>query len=103
MEIETFHREYRPAYPLRNGLMIYVRHDECGPDAPLPDNVVVAGECTVSGDFYILEDVPLLGLSAWADEGQPIHVALPGLSPGDREFIKSGIRPGALIPPTRRS
>lgn len=98
MEIETLFREYRPAYPLRNGLMIYVRHDECGPDAPVPDNVVVAGECPVTHEFYILEGVPLRGLSAWRDEGQKIHEALPGLTPAEREFIKSGIRPGGLTP-----
>jgi hypothetical protein len=99
MEYETLFREYRPVHPLPNHLLIYVRHDQCGPEAPPPETVVVAGDCTVSGDFYILENVPLSGLSAWRDEGQKIQDALPGLSPPEREFIKSGIRPGALTPP----
>lgn len=99
MDLETLLREYRPVHPLPNGLFIYVPHDQCGPDVEVPEHVVVAGECTVSGDFYILEGVPLRGLSAWRDGEQRIHEALPNLSPADREFIKSGIRPGALTPP----
>ena len=99
MNEDTLSSDYRPIHPLRNGLMIYVRHDECGPDAPTPEYVVVAGECTVTGDFYILENVPLRGLSEWWDDHRPIQDTLPGLSPQEREFIKSGIRPGALSPP----
>lgn len=98
MDEQTLMREYRPVYPLPNHLMIYVRHDQCGPDAEVPKLVVVAGECTVTHEFYILEGVPLRGLSAWRDEGQKIHEALPGLTPAAREFIKSGIRPGGLTP-----
>ena len=98
MEMETLILDYRPIYPLRNDLKVYVRHDQCGPDAPVPEHVVVAGECTVSGDFFILENVPLRGLSDWWSEGVAIQDALPGLTPAEREFIKSGIRPGALTP-----
>lgn len=98
MELDTLILDYRPIHPLRNGLKVYVRHDQCGPDAVAPDHVVVAGECTVTGDFFILENVPLRGLSDWWSEGRAIQDALPGLTPAEREFIKSGIRPGALAP-----
>lgn len=93
--------EYRPVYPLRNGLAVYVRNDQFGPDAEPPETVVVAGECRVSEEFYILEGVSLRGLSRWADEGVAIQHALPDLTPEQREFIKSGIRPGALGQPPR--
>lgn len=98
MNLQTLLIDYRPVYPLPNGLLIYVRHDQFGPEIEVPENVVIAGPCTLSGDFYILEDVPLRGLSALYDEKLKIHEALPDLSPADREFIKSGIRPGALTP-----
>ena len=98
MDELTLMRDYRPAYPLPNHLMIYIRNDQCGPDAEVQEFVVVAGECTVTHEFFILENVPLRGLSAWYDEGQKIQDALPDLTPEEREFIKSGIRPGGLTP-----
>lgn len=100
MHLDTLRSDYRPVHPLPNGLFIYVRDDQYRPEAKVPERVVVAGECTVTGDFYILEDVPLRGLSAWHDREEKIEDALPDLTPDDREFIKSGIRPGALAPPS---
>lgn len=99
VDAERFTAEFHPAYPISNGLMVYVRRSNIGPEAPLPTDVAVAGECQVTGEFYALEGVPLAGLAAWID-GTHIQEALPGLSPAEREFIKSGIRPGALVPRT---
>lgn len=93
-----FAQRYHPAYPLNNGLIVYVRRSDMAPEAPAPTEVAVAGACVITGEFYAVEHVPLHGLAAWVG-GRLIQVALPALSPAQREFIKSGIRPGALTPP----
>ena len=95
---EVLVREYQPAFPLRNGLMVYVRRSDVGRVDPEAAVVTVAGECRITGDFFVLENVPMVGLCAWYDEGVAIQDALPGLSPMEREFIKSAIRPGAFAP-----
>jgi hypothetical protein len=77
--------------------MVYVRRSDIGPEKPLATEVAVAGECRITSEFYVLERVPLAGLAAWIG-GVFIQDALPGLSPAEREFIKSAIRPGALCP-----
>lgn len=97
-DYQYFEEEYHPAYPLANGLMVYVRRSDIGPEQPLPVEVAVAGECRITSEFHVLEHVPLSGLAAWMD-GALLQDALPGLSPAEREFIKSAIRPGALAPP----
>lgn len=96
MTEETLLTEYVPVHPLPNGLAVYVHRDQFGGEAPT--EVVVAGACRVTGEFYALERVPLLGLSEWHDGRTAIQNALPGLSPADREFIKSGIHPRVLNP-----
>ncbi|HEX8693675.1 MAG TPA: hypothetical protein VF746_14730 [Longimicrobium sp.] len=95
---ETLLTDYVPAHPLPNGLAVYVHRDQLGGDTPA--EVVVAGWCRVTGEFYALTNVPLLGLSNWYDLGMAIQDALPTLSPADREFIKSGIHPRVLNPET---
>jgi len=97
MDFERFTDEYHPAYTLSNGLMVWARRTNIGPQAPLATEVAVAGQCLVTGEFYALERVPLAGLAAWIG-GTHIQQALPGLSPAEREFVKSAIRPGALVP-----
>ena len=62
---ESLITEYIPAHPLRNGLAVYVRRDQLGSGTPA--EVVVAGHCVVTGEFYAVENVPLLGLSNWLD------------------------------------
>lgn len=96
-DLDRFTELYHPAYPLPVGLLVYVRRSEIGPDLPLPTEVAVAGRCKLSGDFFALENVPLHGLGAWI-AGTAIQIALPDLAPGEREWIKSGIRPGAFTP-----
>jgi hypothetical protein len=91
----AFAEQYHPAYTLPSGLLAYLRRSDMGPEAPEPTELAVAGTCRVTGEFYALEHVPLHGLAAWIG-GTAIQNALPGLSPAEREFIKSAIRPGAL-------
>lgn len=99
VDLTRFAAEYQPAFPLPNGLMVYVRRNIVGAGAAASDaEVAVAGECVITGDFYVLEHVPLAGLAAWFDDRTAIQDALPGLSPAEREFIKGAIRPGALAP-----
>ena len=95
---ERFASEYQPAYPLPSGLMVYVRRSDIGREVAEAAGVAVAGECRITGDFFVLENVSLEGLSAWYDDGIAIQDALPGLSPLERKFIKSAIRPGAFAP-----
>lgn len=94
---DRFEAEYQAAHKLANGLIVYVRRSAIGADGPLPSEVAVAGECRITREFFALEGVPLEGLGAWMD-GTAIQAALPGLTPAEREFIKSAIRPGALAP-----
>ena len=58
-----------------------------------PGHLRVTGECTATGDVYSIE-VPAEGFARW-EAGTLIQVALPDLSPDDREFLISGITPAA--------
>jgi hypothetical protein len=95
MDRATLEAGYRPVHPLRYGQMAYMPNDALAEDAPLPDTVVVAGECTLTGDFYIIEGVPREGLFAWYG-GELIQYALPTLSLTDRAFLTTGLRPNAF-------
>ena len=90
--------EFVPVHPLPNGLAVYVRRNQFGGETPA--EVVVAGSCRVTDEFYAVANVPLLGLSNWYDLRMPIQDALPTLTPADREFIKSGTHPRLLNPGT---
>ena len=61
--------------------------------ARTPGHLRVTGECTATGDVYSIE-VPAEGFASW-EAGTLIQVALPDLSPDDREFLISGITPAA--------
>jgi len=58
-----------------------------------PNHLRVVGTCSVSGEEYSIE-VPAEGFTRW-QSGALIQVALPDLSPDDREFLISGITPAA--------
>ena len=51
----------------------------------------VRGNCVFTGEEYSCT-VPLKGLEQYRN-GERIHIALPGVSADDREFIISGISP----------
>jgi hypothetical protein len=55
------------------------------------DNIVFSGNCTVTGQPYQVT-VPADAVAAWW-QGVFIQDAMPGVSPGDREFLVSGISP----------
>jgi predicted MarR family transcription regulator len=58
-----------------------------------PGHLKVVGTCSVSGEEHSIE-VPSEGFTRW-QSGTLIQVALPDLSPDDREFLMSGITPAA--------
>ena len=64
---EQFFRDYDFFDGLPNGLAAYVHHSNIGPESDLPADVAVAGTCMITGTFYVLEHVPVAGLSAWLD------------------------------------
>jgi hypothetical protein len=54
-------------------------------------DVVFSGHCTVTGKAYSVR-VPSHQVFKWY-QGALIQDAMPDLSPGDREFLVSGISP----------
>ena len=58
-----------------------------------PGHLKVVGTCSISGEEHAIE-VPTEGFTRW-QSGTLIQVALPNLSPDDREFLMSGITPAA--------
>jgi hypothetical protein len=55
------------------------------------DMVTYEGPCVVTKEIYKVT-VPKAAVDAW-NRGMRIQVAMPGVSPGDREFLMSGISP----------
>ena len=55
------------------------------------DHVIFKGHCTVTGEAYSVR-VPSCQVFQWY-QGKPVQDAMPDLSPGDREFLVSGISP----------
>ena len=58
-----------------------------------PGHLKVVGTCSISGEEHAIE-IPAEGFTRW-QSGTLIQVALPNLSPDDREFLMSGITPAA--------
>ena len=56
-----------------------------------PGHLKVVGTCSISGEEHAIE-VPAEGFTRW-QSGMLIQVALPNLSPDDREFLISGMTP----------
>ena len=56
-----------------------------------PGHLKVVGTCSISGEEHAIE-VPAEGFTRW-QSGTLIQVALPNLSPDDREFLISGMTP----------
>jgi hypothetical protein len=55
------------------------------------DNVTYEGECIVTKETYKVT-VSIAAVESWV-RGMHIQDAMPGVSPGDREFLLSGISP----------
>ena len=54
-------------------------------------DVIFSGHCTVTGEAYSVR-VPSCQVFQWY-QGKLIQDAMPTVSPGDREFLVSGISP----------
>lgn len=57
------------------------------------DNVIISGNCRVTGEEYVLPSVPVTAIEDYIIYGRFVQDAFPMLTKEQREFLVSGTSP----------